>query len=59
MNGDLWKFKKTTSKKCPDCGRILSIREKDGKEMIHCSFCEYSELVEPKRIRRKEEEDDA
>ena len=55
MEQDLWKFKKYTNLKCPDCLHSLSIRERDGKEMICCSFCDYSENQEAKRIRRKEE----
>jgi uncharacterized Zn finger protein (UPF0148 family) len=55
MSEDLWKLKKLTNKKCPDCNHPLSIRERDGKEIICCSFCEYSENQQAKRIRRKEE----
>lgn len=52
---DLWKFKKSTNKKCEDCGHPLQIREKDGKEVLVCSFCEYSESLQPRRVRRKED----
>jgi len=58
MNEDLWKFKKTTNKRCSDCGRMLSIRERDGVEILHCSNCGYWEHSEAKRIRRKEPEEE-
>ena len=56
MGKDLWKLKRSTDKKCPDCGRPLAIRERDGKEIICCSYCEYSETLQAKRIRRKTDE---
>lgn len=58
MDGDLWKLKKRTNKKCPDCGKPLSIRERDGKEMIVCSFCDFEEHIQAKRIRKKEPEEE-
>jgi DNA-directed RNA polymerase subunit M/transcription elongation factor TFIIS len=57
MGEDLWKLKKTTDKKCPDCGKPLQIRERGGKEIISCSFCGYSENLKPKRTRRKEDDE--
>jgi DNA-directed RNA polymerase subunit M/transcription elongation factor TFIIS len=58
MNGNLGKLKKTTNKKCPDCGKPLQIRRYGEKEKLSCSYCEYEVPLQPRRIRRKEEVDD-
>ena len=58
MNADLGKLKKTTNKKCPDCGKPLQIRQFGDKEKLSCSFCEYEVSLQARRIRRKEEGDD-
>ena len=58
MNDDLGKFIKTTNKNCPDCSRYLELRKYGEKEKLICPNCDYEEFVSPKRIRRKEEEED-
>jgi DNA-directed RNA polymerase subunit M/transcription elongation factor TFIIS len=55
MEQDLWKFKKYSNLTCEDCGKNLQIRERDGKEIICCSSCDYSENKKVKRVRRKED----
>jgi len=62
------RLKRSLNKKCPDCGKILQLRElnteqlidgekvKVAKDYILCSNpdCGYEEVVEAKRIRRQE-----
>jgi DNA-directed RNA polymerase subunit M/transcription elongation factor TFIIS len=59
MNGDLGKLKKTTNKKCPDCGRPLQIRQLGDKVKLSCSYCEYEVSLQPRRIRRKDDDEDS
>lgn len=57
MKKDLGKLRKTTNKKCPDCGKPIQVRVSGEKEVLSCSHCDYEETIQKKRIRRREEDD--
>jgi DNA-directed RNA polymerase subunit M/transcription elongation factor TFIIS len=55
---DKGKLRKTTNKKCPDCGKPLEIRQFGSVEKITCSKCEYTEEdVQKQRFRKKEDDE--
>jgi hypothetical protein len=54
---DKGKLRKTTGKKCPNCGRPIQIREIKGRLLKVCYFCDYSEALQG-RVRSREKEED-
>jgi len=64
----LGKLKKTTSQKCPDCGRPLQLRtfgirdvneqRVEEDEYLVCSaLCGYSQKITPEKRRKKREKE--